>query len=890
MRRNPSPSKDEPREHKIFSRSKWRDKLFSADRKDEKPDAEAQSQESDIAQFLNSSSRNDDDRLLDAPADPRILGGGNPTGPHGGERLSPPPPRNIYHRAKPRQNKGLHVTFVATAPEIIGEGGDEAELPPTAISRHQTGAPQVTLLFEAASQHEPSEAWEALTDARPNDEIAAPASAQTLSTRSQSQRLRRRSVQDIGDVHPSALGGEKSEGDGEASPVSPVSPLSDQDDSESYFQQPTRQFTLDEDAISPPEVDNAGNSLTPRASPEPMSLVAQSRNLPFRPSDAPKSSEPVYPRDGLHPPGASVRSQEQPHHEVKANARSLRNVAKGLGLEAIDDFDTRVSRFEEIFNLGVSVHQDVMHIPFWRWLHAATWWFLKGRGALEVEIRRHMRTQPQPTEPNLVPGEISTGMKQAFVDLAKAWWIVKAITPKHPEIRRYGHTSVKSMVAILRNFGNKDLADQAQHHVDLVANIKALAMSMKRNSRLPPPELEIQRLDVKVLYDEVPVRSDVQHVLFYNLNAHSKIHGLLMPLGDTSKFFTFTRMFGDLSIVSRDQSLKPPSIPCILSLVRFKDSLDLAASMSSQDGRVNMMIQSNGRNTPSVNWHDIRWDRDASHISFSISSDIDLVLQLSLEDFKALWAICDYISKVRKDFAGRRGEELVFETVLDKFQCVNFTKEASSFPQEAISLCRVRLFTAAGSGTEGGGMESSGFRLISHTPPGLKILSSISQRYGSDAPTIFGFGPRHEQPRLSIREAGSSTLVLTFIEWDQLDSFYGTITKRMPTEFERKSPPIALNEADISTFDENARLSRQHLPDHRWTQLRVICLKPSVATTLSPTQRWQGLRLVMHSETGTMTDQFLVGKKNPFLNRRDSQFDSCRARRNEDESQCQRLQ
>ena len=885
MRRSTSPPRDDSKDHKIFSRSKWRGKIFSSsEKKDEKQWEDQQSQDNDIAQFLGNSSRKDDERLLDTPLDPRNLGSGSPERRSDGRPFTPPAPRNLYHRAKPRQNKGLHVKFTTTAPEIIGEGGDNADSPPIVVSAKAPTLPQVTLSFESPpdfdSKPVPEPPMKTSADEKPAQATARP----YLSSRSQSQRLRRRSVQDIGDVHPSALKSGRSEDDEVSPPISPISPLSDGDDAVPYFNRPTRQYTLDAGTISPPEVDSIGNSLTPSASPEPSSITVESQDSPQRSRGTGNTGPANQTHGNLYPVTTSPRSGE-PHLENRVQSRSIRKAAKELGADAIDDFDSRVSRFEELFRLGATVHQDVTQIPFRRWLRAALWWFLKGRGALEVEVRSQMRGASGSEHAGVPPG-----LKQAYVDLSKAWWIVKSITPKHPEIKRYGNTSVKSMVAILRNFGNKELADLAQRHVDLVANLKALAMSMKRNERLPPVDLEIQRLDVKVLLDEVQLPSDVQEVLSRStVHAHSKTQSLSLPLGDSSKYFAFTRLFGTGSILSKDQSWDPILLPCVLSLVRMKDSLELVGSICSQDGEVDIVIQAEETHDIALTWKDVNWSTSGNFVSVMISRDIDLVLQLLASDFKALWTICDYTRKVQKDFAGRRGEDLMFETPLQTFQCVNSTQQASSFPLDPITSCSVRLFNVTKTFSDGKGLVQSGLRLMARTPPEIKTLSSISQSYGDDAPTLFGFSPRQERPRLSIRAPGSSTLILTFLDWEQLDSFYSLFTQRQPMEYEQRSPPLLLQEAEIFTYDEDSNRRRQHVQDIRWSQLRVIWLKSSGSAVTSPADRWHNLRLISQCDIGIITDHFALGedaKCDVWLNI----ANHISPGRTKNQSQCARLQ
>ena len=860
MPRSNSPTKDDARENKLFSRHKWRGKLFSPEKRDEKYSDDQQVKDQDIAHFLGSTGIRDEDRLLDTPRDPRFLSqeksdaylndGGPP---------SPPPPANIYHRAKPRQNKGLHVDFVTVAPEIIGEGGDEADTPANMVTARRLQLEEPKLLLQSPDEPNTSESLDLPLNSPFGPKSSASDGSYRLQTHPQSRTLRRRSVQDIGDVHPNALQNETSSQDDSPSPVSPISPILGEENVEfGRSQGLTRQDSLLADGL-PAAGLRVGNSLTPRVSPEPTSTTLDRQNPTYTDERLP-SKEPS-------PAGGKTKDRSTSSHRstaVDSHAReqpkSLRKVAKDLGADAIDDFDARVRRFDELFRLGTTVHKDPMDISFRSWLRTATWWFLKGRTELEVDVRNRSRGANTPTDALQPYASISTGLKQAYVDLAKAWWIVKIITPNHPDIRRYGNTSVKSMVAILHNFGNRELADLAQNHVDIVANLRALAMSMKRNGRLPPGDLEIQRLNVKIVPEKIEFPPEVDKAVSSRRQSmRTKIHGSSMPLGDSSKCFAFNRMFGTGTIVSRERSWEPILVPCALSLLRLKVTLDLVALITSQDESLDLLIRAEDTREAKLTWKDVNWSSTGSFISMKLSQDVDFSLQMADVDYRALWTICDYTRKVEKDFQGRRGESLAFETSLESFQCLKTTHHASSFPPEPVSRCSIRLFYVVKAFADGTGRVRAGMRIMAKTPPEIKSLSSISQEYGDDMPTLFGFGQREGTPRLSVRVPGSSTMVLTFSGWELLDTFYSLFTQRQPIEDELRSPLLRLQGLKLWTEDENTKKQTQHLPEVVWQQVRVITHRSPGSIINSPLDRSQHLRLIIQCDSGIMTDCLALG-------------------------------
>ena len=294
----------------------------------------------------------------------------------------------------------------------------------------------------------------------------------------------------------------------------------------------------------------------------------------------------------------------------------------------------------------------------------------------------------QPSRANISPG-----LKQAYVDLAKSWWIIKEVTPSHPELRRYGNASVRSMVPILENLRKHDLAKLAQYHVDVFANIRALAISMKRNERLPPELFEIQRLDTRVLLDNQPLPTEVLDAIAAQSSSSQFDHTeVIVPLGDSETSFAFGRMFGTGSLVSRRELWDTITLPSMISLSRTKKNLDLTVTISSQDGSLYINIQADSDRPDALNWSHVNWSSSGNFLSITIARDIDLSIVFSEYDYRALWSICDYTRKVQKDFRGRRGEEVKFEVNLYEFQCLKSKQHANSCPSAPVRNCKRRLF------------------------------------------------------------------------------------------------------------------------------------------------------------------------------------------------------
>ena len=852
------------KEHKFSSKSKWRGKLFAAEGIFGKGVGDHENDEEDVAHFLQPGTPKPGGTSTGTVKAPRIDTAKAPRWSSTSEGLETAPSEDKYHAAKPKQNKGLQVKFVSSVPEIIGEGGDESEIPVVHVSKERLSATAASSSRRIPFQRASTGPSEAVRDRLPANAYLSPENEVPNDASRPFEEDVRSQIppRDAGDFFPN-----HNDMDEEFPRNSPVSRSHNED--ETNVIEDTSDLTRSSSLLKPStpfNIDASSNSLTPHAAPDPIPKLL-----------TPSSPERGY-FDVRHDGQSSTRKVPQLSPSLiqqedaaaaayaKQKPMSLRDVAKQVGSDALDDFDVRVRRFNEIFRLGVAVHQDTMEVPITRWIRTALWWFLKGRGELESAVRsRPRRVGSQDSSESL---DLPADLKQAYMDLAKAWWIVKEITPNHPELRRFGDASMQSIIPIIQKFGDQTLAQLLETHVNLVANMRALAMSMKRNGRLPPSTIEIQRLDARVLLESPDLPSTVADTLLPldNKSKHNSATAS-MPLGDTDYYFTFSRTFGAGSLTSRNHSFKAIHIPCIMSVLRAKDSLHLSALISSQDGRVEIAIKPERREGSGLTWRDVRWRTSALYIG--ISPEIELCIQMSEPDFKAVWNICDYTRKVQKDSHGREGEALVFECRLYDFQCLQSTRHPSSFPTNPVKGCRARLFGKTQTLSEDSGERRihAGHRLMVMTTPQAKPLNSVSQVYGDGMPTIFGFGRRDGEPRLALRVPNLSQLLLRFENWEDLDLFYNVFTQRQISSDESRSGSLALQNfgiAPVSTEDQPASESAIRLPIHRWQQVKVISRgTANHDQSAALEERSRSLRIIAQCDQGILTDRLNLGEYVP---------------------------
>ena len=871
MSENMAPNEEARSEKKLSNKHKWRGKLFSTEGKFGRGVQSLENTEEDIANFLATAAR---PQARSQSAVPITSSDAAQEARRPSIHSPLPDMVDCYRRPKPKQHKGLHVTFAAAAPDIIGEGGEEADLPAMEVSRSY-GPSVASVQLNArevlsGSDVEPQPGFQRRLSSSEAEEDPRPALLQRTPTGLDKYPLANdqdRNVEEpVYPVSPDKI-----------SKARPLYPKHGAHEciTESHVQETHRDLSRRSDDIidtgaryaeikgksgshsitslpkAPSPDDRGSNSADSHPSPQPPNTyedhVPSSYDLPpnalaFQspPSDADQEFEAKHQGDR----GYSAA------HGTKA--LSFRNAVEGLGEDSLRDFDSRVRRFNDIFRLGVSAQTDISEVPFVQWMRTATWWFSKGRTELESSVRA-----ADPHEGSII------NLKQAHVNLAKAWWIVSELTPNHSEVRKFAKSGLSSLIAIIKNFGDRRLAELIEVHMTLISKMKALTMSMKRNGRLPPPELEIQRLNLQILPNGPTVPQEIARFSINNVSGALADNRLsvaepLFPIlvGDTERHFSFCRLFVEAKLYSRDGTQQFSRMSCILSVLRERSGWGVKATIASHDGQINLVIQPSGHG--GLNWKDVHWKVPSQMIHIDLAENYELRIMLSEKDFRSLWSIYDYTRRVQKDYLPSRSEEIIFERHLDKLHC----DDPPNFPPDVISDCRLRLFERKSIASDGTGQRSihDGYRLIIVTPPGIKTLSSVNYQLGKTTPILFSYQHIRDGPKLVLNMTPSVTLSPSFRDKQDHEKFRSILCGTSITREEHSSGSLPLRDfiiEDISANrgpmipDENANLKTL-----RWNRLHITNKGPPPYSHAAPiTVRAEHLRIVVECDVGTLTDR-----------------------------------
>ncbi|CAI7596662.1 unnamed protein product [Penicillium glandicola] len=835
-----------------------------------------------------------------------------------------PAPTPASTKPSGRKGKGLRVGFSPQTPEVIGEGGDETESPTIEISRArersgskgtQSGnipAPlsdpsrsQPNLRLDtslgdddarsrqAASPQRDRSDWKPPLMQNPQDADFLKAlplsdSGSRLSFRgdteasSFAERVRDKMQAEEGRAlhhrYEDDVSSPGAEDDGFSTPPSPPSPSSPEPPIKAYNPKlasetaptsrlphaPSSSLSMKSivDSIrspSSPSAQRAPANLSPIDPRMPTNLIPGSpgKVSPTQtkppPLDLPASDRTSPPsRDGQEPP----RNSQPPKF-------SLRTIANQVGDTAFAEFKEYSAQYESSIKLAAEDVKPLIETSLAEWIRAAVWWFLRGKTRLEAYARSRSTLAP-------------TYAKQAVIDLGKALWINENIVPNHHELSRYGAMSVDALLAVASTTGDKELADLLSIHHTLSNHLRSLSMSIKRNNILAvvvSGEGSPSQLDTSIWLRYPFYAPDVSAVLSGAATRSmlvdnagktpSLVH--MMPLADTSRYFTYGSMFVQVCVSSSDDDGQQQyAMPCALSIVRERADWYVFAAITSQTQLVNILIQSDRKQGPT--WEDVDWQVRSHSMRVKLPRGFELDVMFKEDDFKTLWSIVKYTQKSENSLHPEAGETVVFENTLKVFQYMD-PGTPKAFPPDPTERCRIRLFERSVTVTEGTGSRNAhrGFRLAILTSPKVKTLSSIRHTLGNGSPIVFGLlRGENGAPALLLKvteDGRTRSMLMTFHEVAERTRIHSMLLGMTPREGEIKSPEFAIKSYCIEQPEDafTGQPSVKHLQFPAGSVSVIDQEHAYVEHGYGPTILSEHLRAFVSTEWGSVTDRINLG-------------------------------
>jgi hypothetical protein len=516
--------------------------------------------------------------------------------------------------------------------------------------------------------------------------------------------------------------------------------------------------------------------------------------------------------------------------------------------EALQIFVARTRHLFELFRLHAETIKPLSNSTPKDCARAGIWWFLKGRMGLETTIRERS-SSPQSQMQNEIDRQ------QAYTNLAKGYWLCEDVV-----------SEISAVQGLPPDDEVTEVADT------LVSALKKLAMSMKRNELLPPEDAFLpQTIDKSIWLDYPSISHDMVALLSGNWGSGisaiqqpmSTLHLLdAFPIGDTPENFSYGRIPADVFLTEQGRESQRIFFPCLLSMVRPQKHSGLVFVLGSQNGNIQLAIQEN-KNAGPV-WDDIRWRNENCALEVRLPRGFLLIVQLTQQDYRMLWNMYDFGSKVKSTLYPRQDEQMIFRNTLRSFQYAHADPQSRAFPKEPIAGCDVALFEKVHkeSGPAGPRSWHRGYRIAVVTGPRTKTVSGVHHTYPPYLPVFFGFfRTEGDAPALSLRfENGRQRgrMVLTFSEEKERVTFHKLLTGTALASDERSFGDIPLKSFMVA---ESLREPLGISPYSRmpWQMAKVVNDEFSPTGDQPPTILSDKLRIILEYQNGTLTDRVNVG-------------------------------
>jgi hypothetical protein len=615
---------------------------------------------------------------------------------------------------------------------------------------------------------------------------------------------------------------------------------------------------------------------------KPFSAVSQTSILPTPPQferqafvPPPRAEQPPAPpphREMPAQPPAAANSQVplRPRQDTATSALGRSNT-KVQAEGAFLDFAERVEHMRGVFQLMAQLNgQAHDHSPT-EWLRVASWWFLKGRAAMETAIRNRSRIGEQQPE----------RLIQAHVDLAKTWWILTEVFANHPKLRKYGDQPMASQANAARAAGDEPSAEMYETNDAILSALKMLLGSMKRHQSMPPTQAliqgqqqEIWEIYPKFAPDAAVVLSYASSKLIVADGTQPRVSPMkFMPVSDTKADFCYFRMFAQASMSTEDLNTDRAPFPVVISIMRTRDNFSVKLAICSQNELVNIMVGPSA--DLGATWKDVAWRAKSHGFALQLRHGFVLNVELVDTDFRNLWNIVDHTNRVDSALQKRSDERTACVMMLREGIYKDPTNPAA-FPAEPVRGSKLLLFEKFDLSSEGTGKRKlhRGYRVVMVTHPRNRTVGFVNHEAGTkQEPLNFAYTTEPDQaPSMVLRfreempdkRVKVCTMRMVFGESKERNHIFGLLTSLNTGESEKMFAQVPLKAYNIESADPAEGFSQSGsnvLNKLQWLEAKTMNQDPDVfGLESAPTVMSESLRILCRHSAGVFSDRMNLGK------------------------------
>lgn len=854
--------------------ARWRDKLREkASKLKGASQTSVELQESDVSNFLGKGSENSVNRPLN-------LGLYIPTGDELDPKSYASPP--MYHPNPPKLSKNLTVSFSDKEPDIIGEGGDECELPTQYVVGSWT-SPSYPPGDNTASM-KPTELPVALVSGS-TQQILAP---DRYDRRQSLQRAPTRKP--VGGWVQQRLSINMEEGLVQAKKDDEISkklgtlvppygstsyavPKNSSELNKGFGTQKAPSISNREPTIPrldpPAALHSSSHAVNSPTCPLPKAYAAfdprASALAPLNSTDTSQDRHSLHvPREDEACLSSDVsRSPSLPALSMSRNDRMKSTSSEGnTGLPVNDsnvidtadgdEFYCRVQQLQDVFRPAAEQVPHIEGRTLENWLRMASWWFICGKTTLEKTINSLKQESARATS-----NETSQKRHQCYVDLAKAWWSIKDVLP---DLIRSQNMSFQS--SNLNDVKGSKYSHLLGIYENLKIRLNEYAKSMHHNNLLPPLDLSIEGAD-PCIWITYPQLSRGTLSLTASLDSPTLADQTKRPffpilLNGKDDYFIHGYAFANAKILSSNGD-EADQMPCLISIFRNSFHADVQLMVASQDGQIYLHIYSDPKQ--GLTWVHVNCMSTANTLIIHLSKDYRMEMAMHEDDYRLIISLKNLSHRLELQWHATKTEDILFDDTVPVFHITGTAKKFGSFLSTPIRNTAVRLFRRSAVTTEAPSQRtiSDGYRFVAMVPSANGTPSCLEHIFADGSPILSSnLRGENEAPALllAIRDSEMKTsLILTFKSIEQRSFFYMAISGVLLSHKEISSGDIPLSTmclADLFEGTDQGKTTHKLCSLIRWNSVQVI--SNGHGEGLENILFSDSLRISSNSNIGTVVD------------------------------------